>query len=92
MLTFTLVSFAYDTCRCVCVCVCVCVSCTTCARYDNPLGRTISLFFTFSKQENTRKINVDNMIKEYNQLHDDEAGGACLAPTQSSYAIRVVVA
>jgi len=55
------------------------------------LGRTISLFFTFSKQENTRKINVDNMIKEYNQLHDDEAGGACLAPTQSSYAIRVVV-
>lgn len=43
-------------------------------RYDNPLGRTFQLFFTFSRQEGTRDIRVNDMIEEYNELHDDRAG------------------
>ena len=79
-------------CVCVCVCVCgwqvhgcACVPCAMCNRYDNPLGRTFALFFTFSRQENSRKINVDSMISEYNQLHDDETAGVCISRTPSLY-------
>eukprot|EP00038_Savillea_parva_P029194 m.69418 g.69418 ORF g.69418 m.69418 type:complete len:422 (+) comp8582_c0_seq1:43-1308(+) len=44
--------------------------------YDNPLGRTFALFFTFARQEGTRSINVNSMITEYNDLHsDDKADG-----------------
>jgi hypothetical protein len=37
----------------------------------NPIGRTTELFSLFFKQEGRRKIVVNDMIDEYNNLHDD---------------------
>jgi sterol 24-C-methyltransferase len=41
----------------------------------DPLGRTNELFGKFAVQEKKRKINVNNMIDGYNDLHDDEKAG-----------------
>lgn len=37
----------------------------------NPLGRTLTLFSGFSNQEETRKINVNDMIDGYDALHSN---------------------
>jgi 2-polyprenyl-3-methyl-5-hydroxy-6-metoxy-1,4-benzoquinol methylase len=35
----------------------------------DPIGRTLEMFSTFSKQEKTRNIKVDQWIDQYNDLH-----------------------
>jgi SAM-dependent methyltransferase len=35
----------------------------------DPIGRTLAMFSTFSKQEKTRNIKVDQWIDQYNDLH-----------------------
>jgi len=39
----------------------------------NPLGRSLTLFAGFAKQEETRKINVNDMIDGYDALHGGDA-------------------
>lgn len=41
----------------------------------NPLGRTWDILTTFSSQEKKRKIQVNDWIDQYNNLHDDEKVG-----------------
>ena len=53
----------------------------------DPLGRTQALMNSFSTQEQRRPIKVDNMIDEYNNLHDDSKAG--LDARNSSYATLV---
>lgn len=42
---------------------------------SDPLGRTYDLLKKFAVQEKKRKINVDQIIEKYNELHNDDKAG-----------------
>jgi sterol 24-C-methyltransferase len=37
----------------------------------NPIGRSLEIMMTFATQEKRRKIGVNDMIDQYNNLHED---------------------
>jgi sterol 24-C-methyltransferase len=41
----------------------------------NPIGRTWEIMTNFATQEKKRKIDVNDMINQYNDLHDDSKHG-----------------
>ena len=53
----------------------------------DPLGRTGELMGTLAGQEKKRAIKVDNIINQYNELHDDDKQG--LDARNSSYTTLV---
>ena len=53
----------------------------------DPLGRTGELMGTLAGQEKKRSIKVDNIINQYNELHDDDKQG--LDARNSSYTTLV---
>jgi hypothetical protein len=53
----------------------------------DPLGRSAELFGKFSVQEKSRGIKVENMIDNYNDLHDDTSKG--LEERNSQYSTLV---
>jgi sterol 24-C-methyltransferase len=53
----------------------------------NPLGRTWQILTTFSSQEKRRKIQVNDWIDKYNDLHDDSKEG--VAARNDSYTTLV---
>jgi hypothetical protein len=53
----------------------------------NPIGRSLEIMMTFSTQEKRRKIGVNEMIDQYNDLHDDSKEG--VAARNDSYTTLV---